>query len=106
MIDGSSFRLSPENMQMQTINVQKNTSSKFSFPPLPTHIVSPEEPVDVRVSVRMSEQYNRFHNLVVVLIKVCFIEVFSLINYFAFEITYTVCNRILTLLLFLLDDEF
>eukprot|EP00066_Takifugu_rubripes_P019390 XP_011608656.1 PREDICTED: polycystic kidney disease protein 1-like 3 [Takifugu rubripes] len=42
-------RLSPENMQMQTINVQKNTSSKFSFPPLPTHIVSPEEPVDVRM---------------------------------------------------------
>lgn len=54
---------------MQTINVQKNTSSKFSFPPLPTHIVSPEEPVDVRVSVCVSEQYNRFHNLVVVLIK-------------------------------------
>lgn len=36
---------------MQAINVQKNTSSKFSFPPLPAHIISPEEPVDVRVSI-------------------------------------------------------
>lgn len=38
-------------MQMQAINVQKNTSSKFSFPALPAHIISPEEPVDVRVSI-------------------------------------------------------
>lgn len=36
---------------MQAINVQKNTSSKFSFPALPAHIISPEEPVDVRVSI-------------------------------------------------------
>lgn len=73
-------------MQMQTINVQKNTSSKFSFPPLPAHIVSPEEPVDVRVSVCMSVQYNT--TLVIILIKSvykslylfkgCFIELFSL----------------------------
>lgn len=38
-------------MKMQDINVQKNSSSRFSFPTLPAHIVSPEEPVDVRVSV-------------------------------------------------------
>lgn len=38
-------------MQMQDINVQKNSSSRFSFPSLPAHIVSPEDPVDVRVSV-------------------------------------------------------
>lgn len=45
------FRVSPEKMQMQEINVQKNSSSRFSFPALPAHIVSAEEPVDVRVSV-------------------------------------------------------
>lgn len=38
-------------MQTQDINVQKNSSSRFSFPTLPSHIVSPDEPVDVRVSV-------------------------------------------------------
>ncbi|XP_070762062.1 polycystin-1-like protein 2 [Enoplosus armatus] len=42
-------RVSPEKMQMQDINVQKNSSSRFSFPTLPAHIVSPEEPVDVRM---------------------------------------------------------
>ncbi|XP_068452137.1 polycystin-1-like protein 2 [Clinocottus analis] len=42
-------RLSPEKMQMQEVNVQKNSSSRFSFPALPAHIVSPEEPVDVRM---------------------------------------------------------
>ncbi|KAM8893485.1 polycystin-1-like protein 2 [Spinachia spinachia] len=42
-------RVSPENMQMQDINVQKNGTSRFSFPALPAHIVSPEEPVDVRM---------------------------------------------------------
>ncbi|XP_033504613.2 polycystin-1-like protein 2 [Epinephelus lanceolatus] len=42
-------RVSPGNMQMQDINVQKNSSSRFSFPTLPAHIVSPEEPVDVRM---------------------------------------------------------
>ncbi|XP_075966222.1 polycystin-1-like protein 2 [Anarhichas minor] len=42
-------RVSPEKMQMQDINVQKNSSSRFSFPALPAHIVSPEEPVDVRM---------------------------------------------------------
>lgn len=45
------FRVSPEKMQMQEINVQKNSSTRFSFPSLPAHIVSPEEPVDVRVSM-------------------------------------------------------
>ncbi|XP_051235467.1 polycystic kidney disease protein 1-like 2 isoform X2 [Dicentrarchus labrax] len=42
-------RVSPENMQMQDINVQKNSSTRFSFPTLPAHIVSPGEPVDVRM---------------------------------------------------------
>uniref|UniRef100_A0A8C9XN42 Polycystic kidney disease 1 like 2a n=1 Tax=Sander lucioperca TaxID=283035 RepID=A0A8C9XN42_SANLU len=41
--------VSPEKMQMQDINVQKNSSSRFSFPSLPAHIVSPEDPVDVRM---------------------------------------------------------
>uniref|UniRef100_A0A3Q1B684 Polycystic kidney disease 1 like 2a n=1 Tax=Amphiprion ocellaris TaxID=80972 RepID=A0A3Q1B684_AMPOC len=41
-------RISPKNMQKQAINVQKNSSSRFSFPSLPADIVSPEEPVDVR----------------------------------------------------------
>ncbi|XP_034536196.1 polycystic kidney disease protein 1-like 2 [Notolabrus celidotus] len=42
-------RVSPGNMQAQDINVQKNSSSRFSFPTLPAHILSPEEPVDVRM---------------------------------------------------------
>ncbi|XP_071766137.2 polycystin-1-like protein 2 [Centroberyx gerrardi] len=42
-------RVSPEAMQMQNINVQKNTSSRFSFPSLPANVLSPEEPVDVRM---------------------------------------------------------
>uniref|UniRef100_A0A8C9XSG1 Polycystic kidney disease 1 like 2a n=1 Tax=Sander lucioperca TaxID=283035 RepID=A0A8C9XSG1_SANLU len=46
--DSDSCRVSPEKMQMQDINVQKNSSSRFSFPSLPAHIVSPEDPVDVR----------------------------------------------------------
>uniref|UniRef100_A0A8C3A6T3 Polycystic kidney disease 1 like 2a n=1 Tax=Cyclopterus lumpus TaxID=8103 RepID=A0A8C3A6T3_CYCLU len=41
--------VSPKKMQMQDVNVQKNSSSRFSFPALPAHIVSPEEPVDVRM---------------------------------------------------------
>ncbi|KAK5935294.1 hypothetical protein CgunFtcFv8_020669 [Champsocephalus gunnari] len=42
-------RVSSEKMHLQDINVQKNSSSRFSFPKLPAHIVSPEEPVDVRM---------------------------------------------------------
>ncbi|KAF3686447.1 Polycystic kidney disease protein 1-like 2 PC1-like 2 protein Polycystin-1L2 Precursor [Channa argus] len=42
-------RFSPEAMQMRDINVQKNSSSRFLFPRLPKHIVSPGEPVDVRM---------------------------------------------------------
>ncbi|XP_029979509.1 polycystic kidney disease protein 1-like 2 [Sphaeramia orbicularis] len=42
-------RVTPGTMQMQDINVQKNSSSRFNFPVLPAHIVSPEEPVDVRM---------------------------------------------------------
>uniref|UniRef100_A0A3B4T5N7 Polycystic kidney disease protein 1-like 2 n=1 Tax=Seriola dumerili TaxID=41447 RepID=A0A3B4T5N7_SERDU len=41
--------VSPETMQMQDINVQKNSSSRFSFPRLPEDVVSPKEPVDVRM---------------------------------------------------------
>lgn len=63
------FRLSPANMQMQTINVHKNTSSKFSFPPLPAHIVSPEEPVDVRVSVCVCLYNTICSTFVTILIK-------------------------------------
>ncbi|XP_028258061.1 polycystic kidney disease protein 1-like 2 [Parambassis ranga] len=42
-------RISPETMQMQAINVQKKSSSRFSFPKLPPDVISPEEPVDVRM---------------------------------------------------------
>ncbi|XP_026234452.1 polycystic kidney disease protein 1-like 2 [Anabas testudineus] len=42
-------RVSSETMQMQDINVQKNSSSRFLFPTLPRDIVSPAEPVDVRM---------------------------------------------------------
>ncbi|KAK7913117.1 hypothetical protein WMY93_013328 [Mugilogobius chulae] len=42
-------RITPQTMQMQDINVQKNTSSRFNFPVLPAAIVSPEEPVDIRM---------------------------------------------------------
>uniref|UniRef100_A0A672I0K4 Polycystic kidney disease 1 like 2a n=1 Tax=Salarias fasciatus TaxID=181472 RepID=A0A672I0K4_SALFA len=49
MSNVSPFRISPGAMQMQDINVQKNSSSRFSFPTLPADIVSPEDPVDVRM---------------------------------------------------------
>ncbi|XP_035483332.2 polycystic kidney disease protein 1-like 2 isoform X1 [Scophthalmus maximus] len=42
-------RVTSETMQIQHINVQKSSSSKFSFPKLPEDVVSPEEPVDVRM---------------------------------------------------------
>ncbi|XP_053175168.1 polycystic kidney disease protein 1-like 2 [Scomber japonicus] len=42
-------RVSPGTMRMQDINVQKNSSSRFSFPTLPADILFPEEPVDVRM---------------------------------------------------------
>ncbi|XP_024909306.1 polycystic kidney disease protein 1-like 2 [Cynoglossus semilaevis] len=42
-------RISPESMQTQDINAQKRSSSRFSFPKLPHNVVSPEEPVDVRM---------------------------------------------------------
>ena len=45
-------RLFPETMQQQDINVQKSSSSRFSFPRLPEDVVSPDEPVDVRVRDR------------------------------------------------------
>ncbi|KAM3625915.1 uncharacterized protein V6R79_019756 [Siganus canaliculatus] len=51
-------RVSPQKMQKQEINVQKNSSSRFSFPPLPANIVSPEEPVDVRMMSFESNPYS------------------------------------------------
>ncbi|XP_072237410.1 polycystin-1-like protein 2 [Leuresthes tenuis] len=42
-------RISSEDMQMQEINVQKNSSSRFTLPSLPAGIISPEETVDVRM---------------------------------------------------------
>ncbi|XP_045888956.1 polycystic kidney disease protein 1-like 2 isoform X2 [Micropterus dolomieu] len=50
-------RVSPEKMKIQDINVQKSSSSRFSFPSLPAHIVAPEEPMDVRM---MSFETNPF----------------------------------------------
>ncbi|XP_078480345.1 LOW QUALITY PROTEIN: polycystin-1-like protein 2, partial [Lampetra planeri] len=42
-------RVSPETMQAQDINVNRNSSSTFSFPPLPADVLPPNEPVDVRM---------------------------------------------------------
>ncbi|KAM4743702.1 polycystin-1-like protein 2 [Anableps anableps] len=42
-------RISSEDMQMQHINVRKKGSSSFSVPSLPSGIVSPGEPVDIRM---------------------------------------------------------
>ncbi|XP_077374484.1 polycystin-1-like protein 2 [Festucalex cinctus] len=42
-------RVSPESMQMQDINIQRSSASRFSFPTLPSDVLSPEEPVDVRM---------------------------------------------------------
>ncbi|XP_053283068.1 polycystic kidney disease protein 1-like 2 [Pleuronectes platessa] len=42
-------RVLPETMQKQDINVQKSSSSRFSFPRLPEDVVSSDEPVDVRM---------------------------------------------------------
>lgn len=57
-------RISPESMQMLDINAQKNSSSSFSFPALPPHIVSPDEPVDVRVSVCTLEGSGHHHQYI------------------------------------------
>ncbi|XP_057707318.1 polycystic kidney disease protein 1-like 2 isoform X1 [Corythoichthys intestinalis] len=42
-------RISPETMHTQDINIQRSSSSRFSFPTLPADVVSPDEPVDVRM---------------------------------------------------------
>ncbi|XP_061738629.1 polycystin-1-like protein 2 isoform X1 [Nerophis ophidion] len=42
-------RVSPETMSEQDINIQRSSASRFSFPSLPADVVSPEEPVDVRM---------------------------------------------------------
>ncbi|KAJ0002087.1 hypothetical protein NQD34_001883, partial [Periophthalmus magnuspinnatus] len=43
----ANVKITPQTMENQNINVQKNTSSRFNFPALPAAIVSPEEPVDM-----------------------------------------------------------
>uniref|UniRef100_A0A3B4T629 Polycystic kidney disease protein 1-like 2 n=1 Tax=Seriola dumerili TaxID=41447 RepID=A0A3B4T629_SERDU len=55
--------VSPETMQMQDINVQKNSSSRFSFPRLPEDVVSPKEPVDVRTLTRVNGTVIQVENL-------------------------------------------
>ncbi|XP_061526662.1 polycystin-1-like protein 2 isoform X2 [Phycodurus eques] len=42
-------RLSPENMQMQDINIERGSASRFSFPTLPSDVFLSDEPVDVRM---------------------------------------------------------
>uniref|UniRef100_A0AAV2LQ61 Polycystic kidney disease 1 like 2a n=1 Tax=Knipowitschia caucasica TaxID=637954 RepID=A0AAV2LQ61_KNICA len=42
-------RITPMTIQMKDIDLQKNTSSRFNFPALPASIVSPDEPVDIRM---------------------------------------------------------
>uniref|UniRef100_A0A3B5Q509 Polycystic kidney disease protein 1-like 2 n=1 Tax=Xiphophorus maculatus TaxID=8083 RepID=A0A3B5Q509_XIPMA len=50
-------QISSDDMQTQHINVQKKGSSSFSIPSLPAGIVSPGEPVDIRM---MSFEKNPF----------------------------------------------
>uniref|UniRef100_A0A8C7UXI6 Polycystic kidney disease 1 like 2a n=1 Tax=Oncorhynchus mykiss TaxID=8022 RepID=A0A8C7UXI6_ONCMY len=45
----SSLRMSPNSIQMQSINIPDSSSASFSFPPLGADVLSPEEPVDVRM---------------------------------------------------------
>ncbi|XP_024275138.1 polycystic kidney disease protein 1-like 2 [Oncorhynchus tshawytscha] len=42
-------RMSPNSIQMQSINIPDSSSASFSFPPLGADVLSPEEPVDVRM---------------------------------------------------------
>ncbi|KAJ3593029.1 hypothetical protein NHX12_005367 [Muraenolepis orangiensis] len=42
-------RVSPESINMQSIASNEKTSSQFIFPTLPAGLLSPEEPVDVRM---------------------------------------------------------
>lgn len=63
---------------MQDINVQKSSSSRFSFPRLPEDVVSPEEPVDVRVSERKQETFTvKLKSIIIIydLFHVCCIDV-------------------------------
>ncbi|XP_014843096.1 PREDICTED: polycystic kidney disease protein 1-like 2 isoform X1 [Poecilia mexicana] len=50
-------RISSDDMQTRHINVQKKGSSSFSIPSLPAGVVSPGEPVDIRM---MSFEKNPF----------------------------------------------
>ena len=45
------YRVSPKSIQMQSIASNEKSSSQFIFPLFPVGLLSPEEPVDVRVSV-------------------------------------------------------
>nr|XP_046201462.1 polycystic kidney disease protein 1-like 2 [Oncorhynchus gorbuscha] len=42
-------RMSANSIQMQSINIPDSSSASFSFPPLGADVLSPEEPVDVRM---------------------------------------------------------
>ncbi|XP_071256344.1 polycystin-1-like protein 2 [Salvelinus alpinus] len=42
-------RMSPNSIQMQSINIPDSSSASFSFPHLGADVLSPEEPVDVRM---------------------------------------------------------
>ncbi|KAM9408292.1 LOW QUALITY PROTEIN: polycystin-1-like protein 2 [Pholidichthys leucotaenia] len=47
-----------ETMQTLNINVLKNSSSRFSFPTLPADVLSPEEPVDIRMMSFEKDPYS------------------------------------------------
>ncbi|XP_064867230.1 polycystin-1-like protein 2 [Oncorhynchus nerka] len=42
-------RMSANSIQMQSINIPDSSSASFSFPPLGADVLSPDEPVDVRM---------------------------------------------------------
>ncbi|XP_045069761.1 polycystic kidney disease protein 1-like 2, partial [Coregonus clupeaformis] len=42
-------RMSPNSIQMQSINIPDSSSASFSFPPLGADVLSPDEQVDVRM---------------------------------------------------------
>lgn len=47
------LRVSTETIQMQSISNPISSSASFSFPHLGADVLSPDEPVDVRVSVHV-----------------------------------------------------
>ncbi|CAG5856045.1 unnamed protein product [Menidia menidia] len=51
-------RISSEDMKIQGINVQKNSSSRFTLPLLPADVISPDETVDVRMMTFEKNPYS------------------------------------------------